>query len=302
MKVWVPVVGAGLSLLLSLFVLLSVNFSNEKAIINKLSESSVQIIVPTKDGKVSGSGVTISKNGSTYVLTAGHVVDSAIVMDKGKPNFRDVLIHTEYVQDGTTVGEMYRTAKVIRFSSPENGDDLALLKVNDSGWHPPSVRFNTEVPYLGQKIYHVGSAGGLLYNSFSRGEISYVGRLLGNKSIGLSNPVDKNIKPFDQVTSATMPGCSGGGVFNQKAECIGLLTQGIRGTDNFGFIVPSRRILEFAKRSKCEWFMNDKMAVEDEDNQDVLIDGKFEPETNPFKIIFSPRTYFPIAKTYTDPI
>ena len=84
-----------------------------------------------------------------------------------------------------------------------------------------------------------------------------------------------NVKVFDQVTTVSFPGSSGGGMYlKDSGVYIGMLTQGVMQLQGFNFIVPVRRIHAWAKASKVEWAIDptvplpslkeiDAMPVED---------------------------------------
>ena len=94
---------------------------------------------------------------------------------------------------------------------------------------------------------HCGSLLGQFgANSYTTGVLSQVGRTLPMKGA--------NVKVFDQVTTVSFPGSSGGGMYlKESGEYIGMLTQGVMQLQGFNFIVPVRRIHAWAKQSKIEW-------------------------------------------------
>jgi len=55
------------------------------------------------------------------------------------------------------------------------------------------------------------------------------------------------------------PGSSGGGVYTRDGKCIGLLVRGAG--PGLNFIVPTRRMLPWAKKMKIEWAMNPAVPV-----------------------------------------
>jgi S1-C subfamily serine protease len=62
----------------------------------------------------------------------------------------------------------------------------------------------------------------------------------------------KNGIKFDQTTVMGYPGSSGGAVFNlETGEVAGLLVRGIG--PGLNFIVPTRRIIEFAEKADLRW-------------------------------------------------
>ena len=64
---------------------------------------------------------------------------------------------------------------------------------------------------------------------------------------------------FDQTSCMGYPGSSGGGVYLRDGKCIGLLTRGAG--PGLNFIVPTRRIVKWAKLVKIEWAVNQSIKV-----------------------------------------
>ena len=222
------------------------------------------VSVTIKAGDCQGSGSlitrTIGEDTISFVLTAAHVVDelrttrSVIVNGNTKilVEYKDAEIVQELQQDGRRIGEVKYEAKVIKVSDADYGEDLALLMVRRKNAYSLSIstKFKTEknyIPDIGTKLVHVGSLLGQFgANSFTNGLVSQTGRTLTMKGA--------NVKVFDQTTVTAFPGSSGGGVFlEDTGEYIGMLTQGVRQLQGFNFIVPVRRIHEWATTTNIEW-------------------------------------------------
>ncbi len=111
------------------------------------------------------------------------------------------------------------------------------------------------IPAIGTKLVHVGSLLGQFgANSFTNGVVSQIGRTLPMKGA--------NVKVFDQVTVTAFPGSSGGGVFlEETGEYVGMLTQGVMKMQGFNFIVPVRRIHEWATASNIEWAIDPNVPM-----------------------------------------
>ena len=233
-----------------------------------LQDISVTIRAESSPGYgAQGSGVIKTRrmtlNGEdkaiNFIWTAAHVVkglrsvesviDPKTGTERKVVKFKDVAIVQELREAGRRVGELRMAARVIRYSATE---DLALLQVRKTGFVDVSVRFHLDakIPPLGTDLYHVGSPGGqeLGQNSMTPGIVSQIGRILDGEE-------------FDQVTTPALPGSSGGGVFRRDGVLIGLLTQGVRGGDNFNYIVPARRICTWARRAKVEWAVDDSVPM-----------------------------------------
>ena len=135
---------------------------------------------------------------------------------------RDVQERDDYQErrvNGRWMGTVQTEAKVLAYSDPEVGDDLALLEVLQDNFTDVSAEFDDSgnVPLkIGTEIVHVGCTLGL-YDSTSYGIISQTDRDL----IGTG-------KVFDQTSCMGYPGSSGGGVYLKNGKCVGLLVQRFR--------------------------------------------------------------------------
>jgi len=217
------------------------------------------ISVTIKAGFSEGSGVAIDRNGTTFVWTAGHVVDGLRSMRKvtdpktGTPRtiieFEDAKIVKTLVEDGRTVGYLHFDAEVVRYSDADHGHDLAILKVRKKGAIKTSAIFYDEAkpPKLGTQLFHVGSLLGQVgSNSMTTGIVSAHGRLIG-KTI------------YDQTTVTAFPGSSGGGVYLTDGRYVGMLVRGAG--EGFNLIVPVRRMRSWAKKAKMEWALDPRVKM-----------------------------------------
>ena len=252
-----------------------------------LQDISVTIKSPQKGGgEGQGSGVLITRQAKlsddaeekvsvNFVWTAGHVVDNLrevrTVIDpktgtqRQVVEFRDAQIVQELREDGRRIGEVKMDAKVIRYSNAEDGEDLALLMVRKRGFVSVNTRFylGENIPPIGIQLFHVGSLLGQVgSNSMTTGIMAQHGRVLQ-----LGNG-DGTV--FDQTTVTAFPGSSGGGGFlsgqhaeeewkNRSGEYIGMLVRG--SGEGFNFIVPIRRMREWAKRVNVEWAIDPAVEI-----------------------------------------
>jgi hypothetical protein len=255
-----------LALLLAAFSPLFAETYNPEALQN------ISVTVKTSGG--TGSGVLMTRDGTNYVLTAGHVVDGVRKVQNYTDNasgerkrltkFDPVKVVREVIKDGRSVGKMEIEAEVICFSSADYGDDLALLKLRDKITDDSATFYaGSAIPGSGTPVSHVGSfLGQDGSNSFSEGKISQIGRML-------------NDHVFDQTSAPAFPGSSGGGVFMAATgEYIGTLVRGAGET--FNLIVPVRRIKEWAKRQGVEFLFDPKAKV---DESKIVLEG-LEPDTS----------------------
>ncbi len=210
----------------------------------RLQDLSVRVDI----GHGCGTGVLVTRQVGdvrrTFVWTAGHVVQG-LMRDDG--TFRNPSVCQEWREKGKFKCSTRIEAKVIAYSDPDLGDDLALLEVLQDNFAPADVSaiFCTSVLPVGTPLVHVGCTLGL-YDSTSQGIVSQTDRdLLG--------------KRFDQTSCMGYPGSSGGGVYLHDGRCMGLLTRGCGAGLNF--VVPARRILAWAKKMHIEWAVNPAVPV-----------------------------------------
>jgi serine protease Do len=185
-----------------------------KATLTKASPSdnaTAIVTIKTKEGH--GSGCIISKDG--YVITNYHVVGDArdslkVVMNSGE----------EYI------------ATVLR---KDPGMDLALLKIEGSNFcsvtpaKSPGCR-------LGDIIYVIGTpADPSLGQTITKGIFSAQRNVFG--------------KTMYQTDAHVNPGNSGGGMFNDKGELVGIVSSKGSGNviEGLGFAIPTNYIFERLK-------------------------------------------------------
>lgn len=201
-----------------------------------LQDISVTIRTPRGEG----SGVLKrTKDGTAWVWTAAHVVEglrkTRQVIDpktgatKTVVEFDDATVVKLLIENDRTVGRIELDAEFIRYSDASHGEDLALLRIRKKHFVDASVNFylEREPPARGSELYHCGSLlGEVGANSLTQGIISQHGRLIEGKV-------------YDQVSTPSFPGSSGGGVYlKSDGRLVGLLVRGTPG--GFSLIVPMR--------------------------------------------------------------
>ena len=164
------------------------------------------------DVKASGSGLIFSTSG--YIVTNNHVIEDA----------NKILI--EMISGGSSVSY---SAKVIQ---KDLDNDLAILKIDDEAFKPLAA-----IPYsfkesggvdVGASVFTIGfpmALGGMGKEAkFADGKIS--------SKTGYNNALNTY-----QTTVPVQPGNSGGPLFNEKAELIGLVNAKIKGADNVSYAI-----------------------------------------------------------------
>jgi hypothetical protein len=224
-----------------------------------LQDISVTIVAGDGYRSSSGSGVTVHRGDTTFIWTAGHVVDglrrTRQVIDpktgasKTVVEFSDANVVQRLVEGGRTVGKIDMTAEVIRYSGADYGEDLALLRVAKKNFVKASAEFylDAEIPPIGTPVLHVGSLlGELGSHSMTSGIVSQHGRLINKKS-------------YDQTTAPSFPGSSGGAITLADGRYVGMLVRGAGET--FSLYVPIRRMRAWAKTAGVEWAIDPKIKV-----------------------------------------
>lgn len=252
-------------ILAALFTALSIFASpanRPDSVLPKLLDAAVMV----EGSKDSGSGVGFRNGDHGFVWTNGHVVqalrtiktaiDPKTGVSKTYVAFEDVWCLQDTSSNGRITGHVKKSAKVIRFNMKE---DIALLKIYETAWPPKGAKFVNRIPQAGSTLWHIGSPGGEQnINTPLPGTYLKAGRVL-------------NDVIWDQVSTPAFWGCSGGGVYLKKnGECVGLLTRfadHYRGQFTHGnmYIVPARRIQEFAKRVKVEFAVDSSVPVPTDD-------------------------------------
>lgn len=150
-----------------------------------------------------GAGVLVSDDG--LVLTVNHV------LEEGK---------TVRV---SVAGQPWQDAKIV---SRDVIADLALLKVKLTEEGPQRAATLSTVTGCrpGDNVFTIGSPASMHF-SLTRGVLSFVGRRFGGYR-------------YIQTDIPTQPGNSGGALFNEAGEVVGLMTFILRNGQNLAFAIP----------------------------------------------------------------
>ena len=165
-----------------------------------------------------GSAFFISKDG--YLLTNHHVVEDASKVTIMLSDRREI--------DATVVGSDERT-------------DVALLKVNGSNF--PELRTgNVDRLRVGEPVLAIGSPFGFDYSASA-----------GIVSAKMRNMMGETSVPFIQTDVALNPGNSGGPLFNQDGEVVGVNSRIFSGTGGYmglSFSIPIDVAMDVADQLK----------------------------------------------------
>lgn len=154
-----------------------------------------------------GSGVVITTDG--YIVTNNHVIDDAT-----KVSVR------------LTSGETYEATLI----GKDAQIDLAVIKISATGLTPAVFGESSELK-VGDLAVVIGNPLGELGGTVTDGIISALDREI---------TIDGETMTLLQTNAAINPGNSGGGMFNAKAELVGVVNAKTSGSgiEGLGFVIP----------------------------------------------------------------
>ena len=167
----------------------------------------------TTSSAVSGSGFIISPDG--YIMTNYHVIEYADTYGYAVK----VMLH-----DGSTY------TATIAGTEPDN--DLAVLQIQATGLNAVTLG-NSDNIHVGDSVQAVGNPLGELDFTMTFGRITAL-----NRSIKTSE-TNASVNMF-QIDAAVNKGNSGGPVYNDRGEVIGVVTAkySSAGIEGLGFAIP----------------------------------------------------------------
>ena len=177
-----------------------------------------------------GSGVIISEDG--YILTNNHVIE-------GQSSIK-VTTSDGQEYDATVVGADDKT-------------DIAVLKIEASGL-TPAVIGDSDSLVVGETAVAVGNPLGELGGTVTDGIISALDREV---------TVEGKNMTLLQTSAAVSPGNSGGGLFNEKGELVGIVNakSGGDNVEGIGFAVPINTAMEVAEQLIANGYVSGRPAM-----------------------------------------
>lgn len=162
------------------------------------------------DAQASGSGVIVSEDG--YIVTNNHVIAGAETI-------------TVTLSDGTTYDAQLVAA--------DDATDLALIKIEASGLQAAEIGSSADLA-KGQTAVIIGNPLGYLDGSVSAGVISGLDRTLSFSD-------GTTLYHLIQTDASVNPGNSGGGLFNDRGQLVGIVTAKTSSTEveGLGYAIPS---------------------------------------------------------------
>ena len=222
------------------------NVSNETATANdiynvgcrqtvgiSLEVTSANIFGQTSASAVAGTGFIITSDG--YIMTNYHVIEPAY-----ENNYKITVLF----KDGTSY-----EASVAGF---EEDGDIAVLKIDANDLSPVTVG-NSDNIAVGDSVFAIGHPLGELDFSMTSGRVSALDR---------SITADRNSAPINmfQFDAAINSGNSGGPVFNESGEVIGIATAkvGSSGVEGLGFAIPINDAADIANELITKGYVSGK--------------------------------------------
>ena len=182
---------------------------------------------------VAGTGFIITPDG--YIMTNYHVIESAQksehkiqVLFKDKSSFE---------------------AKIVGF---DEDNDVAVLKIDASDLSPVSIGNSDDIA-VGDSVFAIGNPLGELDFSMTSGRVSALDR---------SITTDHSSAPINmfQFDAAINSGNSGGPVYNESGEVIGIATAkvGSSGVEGLGFAIPINDAADIANELITKGYVSGK--------------------------------------------
>ncbi len=173
-------------------------------------------------GQSTGSGVMINDK---QVVTNQHVVAGVVgkTVDVAFPFDKDTEIEGRIVCSDEDL-------------------DLAIIELDEVPREAKPVQLSAKLPLNGADVFAIGYPMGIGY-SFTKGVVS-------------SPEVESKYSSFSfiQFDAAVSPGNSGGGLFNDKNQLIGIVSQKIvaQGAENIGMAIPTSVLLDYFETEDIE--------------------------------------------------
>ena len=201
----------------------------------------------TSSAAVSGSGFILSADG--YILTNYHVIEYA---HKGGYAVT-VMLHDGSRYEASIVGT-------------EESNDIAVLKIEATGLTPVKLG-DSDAIAVGDGVHAVGNPLGELEFSMTNGNVSALDRVITTETNG------EPISMF-QIDAAVNSGNSGGPVYNDRGEVIGVVTAkySSTGVEGLGFAIPINDAVRIANDLITKGYVTGKayMGITLEDQYNAI--------------------------------
>ena len=181
-----------------------------------LNKSVVGIAVYDSEGiKGHASGVIYSEDG--YIITNDHIYDSV-------SNAKFMI----YTYDGNVYDA--------RYVAGDTRSDLAVLKIDSSGFYPATFGNSDELKF-GEQVVAIGRPNdATASSSITGGYVSFLNRRVSNSTSYASKLI--------QTDSAINPGSSGGALVNMYGQVVGITSSKLVGNEyeGVGYAIPTTTV------------------------------------------------------------
>src|SRR5687767_5085201 len=188
-----------------------------KDIVQRSSPAIVRIEAQGADGEQFGTGFIVEKSG--IVATNFHVIAGT----------SDIKIK---LNDGTH----YQVQHVLNVDPMR---DLVLMKVTPDRPMPTLRLGDSSKVATGEKIVAIGNPLGVFENTVSEGLISSIREVCSKKDVSEKNPSCPGELTLLQISAPISQGSSGGPLFNQVGEVVGVTTAIIAQGQLINFAMPA---------------------------------------------------------------
>lgn len=200
------------------------------SVVEITTKQTVGSFLGSYDATGAGSGIIISEDG--YIVTNDHVIGNAA----------EVMVRT---QDGTEY-----SAKLV---GTDEKTDLAAIKIDAKNLTPATFADSDQVQ-AGQLAIAIGNPLGTLGGTVTDGIISAAHREIS---------IEGQSMELLQTSAAVNPGNSGGGLFNQSGQLVGIINAKSIGDDveGLGFAIPSNLVQEVTQELIENGYVSGRAAV-----------------------------------------
>ena len=182
-----------------------------------------------------GSGTIINRNGRNYIITAHHVCEDNKINGAGY-----VPLIVKQIDDNGVIHTAEAT--VVKC---DKGRDIAILLVKQKNYVRDGVHFSLKTPAIGQHVWHCGCPYGFDY--------------FATVTDGLVSGRDRGIGGYlsDTISATIFGGCSGGGIFDDDGNEIGIVVR--KTGETFGAMMPIRNIRDWVIKNHLEWMFDERL-------------------------------------------
>lgn len=208
----------------------------------------------------SGCSGTLIDTRENHILTAAHCILSQYETVE-REKIEDGVVKKEKVKVAKpgTVSQIFykgplevqKNSYIFKIIASDRNIDLALLKVETKLPSESAAPIACSGVIRTEPVYAVGNSFGVLYSTVTKGIVSSLSRSYRDLQItDLSEPSDAGENGLVQHSATIAPGNSGGALYNEQGELVGVNVRGMVG--GFAFAVPLDDVKKFLANHKLE--------------------------------------------------